>query len=211
MTTSSGAASLQDRTGQILVALLLGLVALSVVGMHQLSLGHAFATPSTSPSQHQAGGHHGGAGHHLGTGHHLETGTGSADTHLVDAVVHTTARSTVTHVDSTGTPATDLHVPTPDRASVMSGGAAAALTATSPIGGPGGAPGEPGCPGCGEHSMALGACLLALTLLVGSWPLLLPRARLLPPTLRLRLAPTVDLVARRIPALSLAELSILRT
>lgn len=70
---------------------------------------------------------------------------------------------------------------------------------------------DEGCPGCGNHTMALGACLLALTLLVLSWWLAPPRARLLPPRKSARPATLIPRVRRRIPALSLTELSILRT
>lgn len=68
-----------------------------------------------------------------------------------------------------------------------------------------------GCPGCGSHTMAFGACLLALTLLVLSWWLAPPWVRLLPPQLHARARTVISRVDRRVPALSLAELSILRT
>ncbi len=67
------------------------------------------------------------------------------------------------------------------------------------------------CPGCGGHSMALGACLLALTLLVLSWWLAPPRVRHLPPRMLWRAATVATLLGRWVPALSLAELSVLRT
>lgn len=67
------------------------------------------------------------------------------------------------------------------------------------------------CPGCGGHSMVLGACLLTLALLVLSWWLAPPRVRHLPPRMRWRLATVATLLGRRVPALSLAELSVLRT
>ena len=69
------------------------------------------------------------------------------------------------------------------------------------------------CLTCGDHEMALGSCLLALTLLVLGWLLLPPRLRLVPPFLRPRLA--IALVrpnyVRIVPALSLTELSLRRT
>ena len=70
---------------------------------------------------------------------------------------------------------------------------------------------EDGCAGCGSHTMAFGACLLAFTLLVLSWCLAPPRVRLLPPRLLARSTILISPVHRRLPALSLAELSILRT
>lgn len=66
-------------------------------------------------------------------------------------------------------------------------------------------------PGCGGHSMALGACLLALTLLVLSWWLAPPRVRHLPPRMLWRPATVATLLGRWVPARSLAELSVLRT
>ena len=73
-----------------------------------------------------------------------------------------------------------------------------------------------GCPGCPDHQMALGSCLLALTLLVLRWLLALPRpARVLPfllPRLtRLSRLVTPFVAGRLVPPLSLAELSVLRT
>ncbi|WP_204910604.1 DUF6153 family protein [Microlunatus spumicola] len=73
-----------------------------------------------------------------------------------------------------------------------------------------------GCPDCADHQMALGSCLLALTLLVLRWLLAPPRpARVLPfllPRLtRLSRLVTLFVAGRLIPPLSLAELSVLRT
>jgi hypothetical protein len=70
---------------------------------------------------------------------------------------------------------------------------------------------EKGCAGCGGHTMAFGACLLAFTLLVLSWWLAPPTVRLLPPRLLARPSALIPPGHRRVPALSLAELSILRT
>jgi len=59
--------------------------------------------------------------------------------------------------------------------------------------------------------MALGACLLALTLLVLSWWLAPPRVRHLPPRMLWRPATASTLLGRWVPAMLLAELSVLRT
>lgn len=68
------------------------------------------------------------------------------------------------------------------------------------------------CPGCADHQMALGSCLLALSLLVLTWLLVPPRPRHVPPFLVSLLAPKLSSVAGRlVPPLSLAELSLLRT
>lgn len=73
-----------------------------------------------------------------------------------------------------------------------------------------------GCPGCPDHQMALGSCLLALTLLVLRWLLAPPRPARVLPFLLLRLTRLARLVTpfvagRLVPPLSLAELSVLRT
>ena len=67
------------------------------------------------------------------------------------------------------------------------------------------------CPGCGQHSMAFSACLLALTLLVLTWLLTPPQVRHLPPRWRWQPATVAVLAGRPLPAMSLTELSILRT
>lgn len=61
--------------------------------------------------------------------------------------------------------------------------------------------------------MAHGACLLAVTLLVLSWWLATPQVRHLHlhPRMLLRPATVATLLGRWVPALSLAELSVLRT
>jgi hypothetical protein len=84
------------------------------------------------------------------------------------------------------------------------------LTAKHPADGSSGGH-EDGCAGCGSHTMAFGACLLAFTLLVLSWWLAPPTVRLLPPRLLARPSALIPPGHRRVPALSLAELSILRT
>lgn len=67
------------------------------------------------------------------------------------------------------------------------------------------------CPGCGGHHLAFGACLLALTLLVLSWWLAPPRVRHVPPRMLWRPGTVVTLLGRGLPALSLAQLCLLRT
>lgn len=71
--------------------------------------------------------------------------------------------------------------------------------------------GADACPGCGQHSMAFSACLLALTLLVLTWRLKPPQVRHLPPRWLRGPATVVVLIGRPLAALSLTELSILRT
>lgn len=142
-----------------LLATVLGVVALGVVGMHQLSLGHTFATPPLAGAHQHSGAQpstaegydHPGYAQHLG-----HSATGMPD-------------------DGMGGSSTDH------------------------------------CPGCGGHSMALGACLLALTLLVLSWWLAPPRVRRLPPRMLWRPATVGTFLGRWVPSLSLAELSVLRT
>ncbi|GAA3550680.1 hypothetical protein GCM10022197_01940 [Microlunatus spumicola] len=77
---------------------------------------------------------------------------------------------------------------------------------------PGPAAGDP-CPDCGDHQMALGSCLLALTLLVLGWLLAPPRPTQVLPFLLPLQAPSlaVPVVGRLVPPLSLAELSLCRT
>lgn len=145
--------------------LLLGLsvvvVMLSIVGMHQLSVGHDVAT---------------GSHEHAAAPGHVDT---AAHSHGSDSNVFL-ADLTL----STG------HAPP--------GGAESAAD---------------DCLTCGDHDMALGSCLLALTLLVLTWLLLPPRQRRLPPFLRLRLAPALirPIHVRMVPSLSLTELSLRRT
>ena len=154
---------------RVLVSVALGLIALAVVGMHQLSLGHLFVTTTDSASvghTHATGSHSATAAH---AGGHLTASTSGASMAM----------------DSHGGSAT----PT------VEGFAA-----------------DDGCAGCGDHVMGPGTCLLALTLLVLFWWLRLPRPRALPP---IRREPylSVALPRRRprIHAMSLLELSILRT
>jgi hypothetical protein len=80
----------------------------------------------------------------------------------------------------------------------------------SPVTMPAGTAGDD-CPGCGSHPMAVSACLLALTLLVLFWSLSPPKVRRLPPRAPRRRLTLAAVHVRRVPALSLAELSILRT
>lgn len=161
-----------------LLALALLVVALSVVGMHQLSLGHDFATPSAQSHQ-RATGHDPTQAGSAAPGHNRNVAPQS------NAETHSHATSLVV-ADSRGASAT----------------AALSSDGTSSH--------DAGCPGCGQHTMAFSACLLALTLLVLSWLLAPPRVRLLPPMLPVRVVAVAATVARRVPALSLAELSLLR-
>lgn len=142
----------------LLLAVSLVAVVLSIVGMHQLSVGHDVATGPTASSTHAEYVH----------------GAESGET-----------------------------LPT-----LMAEHPADHLTPGMPTGGPGGA-----CPDCADHQMALGSCLLALTLLVLSWLLAPPRPSHVLPFLLPRLAPTVAVttVVRLVPSLSLAQLSVLRT
>lgn len=141
-----------------LFATVLGLIILSIIGMHQLSLGHDFSSPSVA--RHQR-----------------------SDAQLTTAGAHDSSRYTP-HLSRA---ATGLPDHKPDGSSNDS------------------------CPGCGGHDMALGACLLALTLLVLSWWLVPPRVRQLPPRTLSRPPAVGILRGRWVPALSLAELSVLRT
>ena len=152
-------------------------VAFSIVGMHQLSLNHELAAPSSSIVSAAAAtnvGHQHSSAHDHDTAGHV-TGAGSAS--LGD-------------VEYSGQPGP---------------------RAVDPPNGSFGDGHENNCPGCSSHSMAFGACLLAFTLLVLSWWLAPPRARLLPPRLLARPLPLITPVRRRVPPLSLTELSILRT
>lgn len=151
----------------LLLGLSLVVVMLSIVGMHQLSVGHDVAT----------GGQHGDHEH------------AAASAHLAP-VAHSHGSDSVVAVAVAGV---DLSA-----GNAMSGGAGLAAD---------------GCPTCGDHDMALGSCLLALTLLVLSWALLPPRLRQLPPFLRLHLPPALVRPGylRMVPALSLTELSLRRT
>jgi len=206
MSATPGVPSRVKVLRRLLLAWLLGVLALSVVGMHQLSLGHAFAKPPVGGHHHAAGqpgaasadhhgDDHGGPG---GSGTHARTRSADLTTAVVRTAVLSTGGMTAGEV-SAGT------------VSDVAGGGSAVLTAATPMTDRGGSAGDDTCPGCGEHSMALGACLLALSLLVLSWLLPPPRGRLLPPMLRLRVVAAVVLVLRRVPPLTLAELSILRT
>lgn len=141
-----------------LLATVLGVVALSVVGMHQLSLGHDFATLPAGAHQHVAAQLPMAEGYEV-PGHAQNVGQAAA------GMQH------------------DGH---------------------------GGFSGD-SCPDCGDHNMALGACLLAMTLLVLSWCLPPPRVRHIPPRMLWRPATVATLLGRWVPALSLAELSVLRT
>jgi hypothetical protein len=155
---------------RVLVSVALGLIALAVVGMHQLSLGHLFVATADLSSD----------GHAHGTSSHAAM--------AAHAGAHLTA------------PASGKSMP------MDSHGRSAILTAAA------GASADDGCTGCSDHVMGPGTCLLALTLLVLFWWLRLPRPRALPPARR-NPDPSVALPLGRprVHALSLVELSILRT
>lgn len=142
------------------LTLVLGVVAFSVVGMHQLSLSHFFATP---PGVHESAAAAKGS---MASQHDtLSMGPGAPVGHPVE------------------------------------------VSRTAPAGSPGG---HDGCLGCGDHSTAFGACLLALTLLVLFWWLAPPRVRHLHRRALRRPAAVISVLTRRVPALSLSQLAILR-
>lgn len=141
-----------------LLAAAIGMVLLGVVGMHQLSSGHDFVTPSVA-HQHVSA-HPSTELHRTGLGHPANAGT------IVAGIQP--------QLSSDGSPGDD-------------------------------------CPGCGGHNLAFGACLLALTLLVLTWWLAPPRMRHVPPRMLSRPGTAVTLLGRQLPALSLAQLCLLRT
>lgn len=147
----------------LLFALSLVVVVLSIVGMHQLSLGHDVAV-------------------------------GPAPV----AYVSVAQAKSAARVLSGGEvlPVAMAALPSGHDASGMTDGAM------------GGA-----CPDCDHHQMALGSCLLALTLLVLGWLLAPPRPTHVLPFLlpNLVLWAAVSATGRLVPPLSLAELSLLRT
>lgn len=155
---------------RLLLTLAMGVVALSVVGMHQLSFGHALATPT-------AGDHQRTAAAQFGSARSTHRAVSNADEAHQKGMAGVAAGSQV-----------GLSFPTPNTSTGY----------------------DEGCPGCSHHSMTFSSCLLALTLLVSAWGLAPPRVRLLPPRLR-RPTTALALLGRRVPPLSLAELSILRT
>jgi hypothetical protein len=67
------------------------------------------------------------------------------------------------------------------------------------------------CPDCGNHTMAFGLCLLALTLLVVRWLLIPPLLRHLPPSLLGKPPPVLALLGRQVPSMTLVQLSVRRT
>lgn len=137
---------------------------LSIVGMHQLSVGHDAATGQAS---HQA---------------HTDTAASGP----VEAAPHGHGPAEVALADS--------HLLAAAAASV--GGASYEI-----------------CPTCDDHKMALGSCLLALTLLVFTWFVRPPPLRHVPPFLLPRLAPAMirPTLSRLVPSLSFTELSLRRT
>lgn len=143
-----------------LLAAAIGMVVLGVVGMHQLSSGHDFVTPSVGAYQH-------------------------VSAHPSTELLHRT---------ELGQPANAGTIVDKIQPQLSSGGSLG-----------------DDCPGCGGHSLALGACLLTLTLLVLTWWLAPPGVRHLPPQMLWRPSTVLTLLGRRLPALSLAQLCLLRT
>ena len=193
--TSHGGSRWVDWLRRVVLASALCMVVLGVVGMHQLSLGHDFATPAA------AGGHpERGAGHHNGVRHDVAQLMEGAD--LGSRGPH----EATTGADSAGASGYAIAPTTHNQinASTRVGGPAAAW---------GGSPsaGDDACPSCGQHSMAFSTCLLAMTLLVLTWLLTPPQVRHLPPRWLWQPATVAVLVGRPLPAMSLTELSILRT
>ncbi len=181
-----------DRLRRLLLVSALCVVVLSVVGMHQLSLGHDFAAPPA------AGGDQHGAAH-------------------LAAVQHQFARQmTGADLAAHGPPAAAMSADPVGVLAVAMGGhdetgagrkidtPVATWAVPSSVGGD-------ACPGCGHHSMAFSTCLLAMTLLVLTWLLTPPQTRHLPPRWLWRPATVAVLIGRPLPALSLTELSLLRT
>lgn len=176
----------RDGWRHTLVALALGVVALSFVGMHQLSLGHMFVTPSRDH-------------------HHAAAAKAPRMAHADHAMAASAPLPTSSRAMSQPlAPPMSQPVPQPgpqlvghESASYVSSGTGVA---------------DDGCTGCAGHVMGLGSCVLALTLLVLFWWLRLPQPRHLPPQHR-RHPRVVSVVRRelRTRALSLVELSILRT
>jgi hypothetical protein len=142
-----------------LLATAIGVIVLGVVGMHQLSSGHDFVTPSVGAHQHIS--------------------------------AH---------------PSTDIQHARPDQPPNVGTDAAGIQPQLSSGGST-----DDDCPGCGGHNLAFGACLLALTLLVLTWRLAPPRVRHLLPRMLWRPSTVMTLLGRRLPALSLAQLCLLRT
>jgi len=157
------------RLRHALLALALGLIVLSVIGMHQLSSGHFFAAPAAATAhQHPTSGHADGAAH-------------------VEDLVHASGAQDA----AAGT--------------VVSADIGASAGTSDGLSGNG-----DGCAGCANHTMAFTVCLLALTLLTLSWWLAPPQVRHLP-RLKWRPHTMATVVSRPVPALSLAELCLLRT
>ena len=190
--TSHGGSRWVDWLRRVVLASALCMVVLGVVGMHQLSLGHDFATPAA------AGGHSDrGAGHHDGVQHEIAQQMDGAFRGPHEAARSADSAGAIAHAIA---PA--AHNQT--NASQRVGGPAAAWGGSPSAGGD-------ACPGCGQHSMAFSVCLLALTLLVLTWLLTPPQVRHLPPRWRWQPATVAVLAGRPLPAITLTELSILRT
>lgn len=162
----------------------LAVVAVCVVGMHQLSSDHTLATADSGPL------HHAGALQAMTAGGPGDPGLGGhpgdhAGDEMVTAITDTTGSLSAASV--TGT---------------VIATAATWVTSNS---------GDEGCASCGSHVMLMASCLLALTMVVASWLLRLPRAHTLP-WRPIGLSTIVTTGRFRIrPPLSLVELSLRRT
>ncbi|HEX8509085.1 MAG TPA: hypothetical protein VF635_06260 [Propionibacteriaceae bacterium] len=163
-----------------LLAAALCVVVLGVVGMHQLSFGHSLATPPAADS-HEHGATHPHAVHN-------QAAEQTEGANPAGGVAHATAGGVQDKQANAGRRISE-------RAATWGGSSSG---------------GGDACPGCGQHSMAFSVCLLAFTLLVLTWLLTPPTARR-PPPRWLRQPPTPAVpTSRPVPALSLAELSVLR-
>lgn len=176
----------QDGWRHTLVVLALGVVALSFVGMHQLSLGHMFVTPFRDH-------------------HHAAAANAPAMAHADHAMAASAPLPTSSQAMSQ--PLSPPMSQPMSQPGAQLGGHESAAHVNSGTG-----VADDGCPGCAGHVMGFGSCVLALTLLVLFWWLRLPQPRHLPPQHR-RHPRVVSVVHRdlRTRALSLVELSILRT
>lgn len=176
-----------------LLAAALCVVVLGVVGMHQLSFGHSFATPPAADSLE-----------HGGTHSHAVLNQAAEQTDGADLA----ARGW--HQTTTAADAGGLAHATAGAVQEEQTDAGHRIGEPAATGGGSSSGGGDACPGCGQHSMAFSVCLLAFTLLVLTWLLTPPTVRR-PPPRWLRQPPTLAvLTSRPVPALSLAEPSVLR-
>lgn len=156
------------------------LVALSVVGMHQLSVGHSMVTFLTTDAAPKSAANDRGS-KHTGNSHQVSPATAA--------------------VNAGGT---DTSIPAPgDQAA---GPSTAAVTATTSVMGSD----ATDCAGCGQHTMAVMTCLLVLTVLIPPWLHRLPTSTRIPLFLTKPRLTSTPFLSRLLPALSLVELSLRR-